>query len=173
MNLINIRPISKKWFTESTPTNYHVTSAEIGSGDNGTITIYADNLVSTDTVIEINLASEVSADMEAVYSSGKITITLGTGSGGLADDTKNTAILIASAISEIEGFTATFSGTGATAISTETITNVEFTDGTYGTPCGVIGTCLYNSATGTYYVNTLANNTNKNTGWRSFTLITY
>lgn len=173
MDIIEIRPLSKKWFTTATPVNFVPATAEIGSGDNGTITISADDLLASSDVVEIVLADGADEDMSVVYANGTITVTLGTDGDELADDTKNTAELIAEAISEIDGFTAVASGTGETAIDTATSSDVEFEDGTEGTPCPKIGTCLYNSANGTYYVNTIANNTIKNTGWRTFSLTTY
>jgi len=103
----------------------------IGSGDDGTITI----VDSTASALSIEAVVAESSDqpLSASESGGKITVTLGTDGSGLPDDTKNTATLVAAAISGIGGatWTATASGTGATPISaaiTETALTVTAKD---------------------------------------------
>lgn len=54
-------------------------------------------------------------DLSAELIETKILVTLGTDGDELLDDTKNTAELVAAEIDEIDGFSAEFSGTGATA----------------------------------------------------------
>lgn len=164
-----IRDLSDKWFSEATPTNYACATAEIGSGTNGKVIITSSN-VTDDTTIEIVIAEAKSTALSAALASGTITITLGTTADDIvtADDTKNTATLIATAISKIDGYDADASGTGATAISAATTEDVTFTDGSYGTPCPEAGLGLVNS--GTYYVCTTADNTKYNDNWKTFTL---
>lgn len=164
-----IRDLADKWFSEATPTNYACAYATIGSGDNGTITITSSNTTDI-TKIAIVIAEAKSTALSAALASGTITITLGTTDDETvtADNTKNTATLIATAISAIDGYDADASGTGATAISAATTEDVEFTDGSYGTPCPEAGLGLVSS--GTYYVCTVADNTKYNDNWKTFSL---
>ena len=166
---INIRDISKKWFASATPQNFVPATATLGSDTNGTIAITANYSVTTDVVISAALATEKSKPMSVKLEDGKIIITLGTTDDAepTADNTKNTAKLVAEAISKIEGFVVAYSGNGSTVISV-TESDVEFADGQYGTPCPEIGTGLVSGST--YYVNTTANNSVYNTGWKQFTL---
>ncbi len=167
----DIRPLSQKWFAESTPQNYKSASATLGSGDNGTITINALG-VESDAVISVAIASGANENLSVVYSEGEIIVTLGTGaSAGVVSNAKNTAILIATAINKLEDFSAVASGTGATAISTATETDVTFTSGQLGTPCAEAYIGFINGST--YYVCTKADNSTKNNGWRSFSLTNY
>lgn len=171
---IEIRDIHQKYFDESTPQNFKGATAEIGSGTNGKVTITAPD-VSTDVVVNIGIAEAKSTALSVEFALGAmINITLATTADDVvtADDTKNTATLIAKAINALNcGYTAVASGTGATAISTATEDPVVFTDGQYGTPCSQIGLGFVSSAT--YYVNTKADNTKYNNGWRTFSLANY
>lgn len=170
----NVRPISQKWFSDVTPVNYiSGLTTTIGSGDNGTIAI-VDNTAEA-LSIKVVVAGTANASLSAAFASDVITVTLGTDAGSAADDTKNTATLIAAAINGITDatWTATASGTGATAISAAITEKALTAYETDGTPCPETGICLYNSATGTYYVCIGANNTTKNNNWRSFTLTNY
>lgn len=170
----NVRPISQKWFAAATPVNYiSGLTTTIGSGDNGTITI-VDNTAEA-LSIKVVVAGTANASLSAAFASDLITVTLGTNAESAADATKNTATLIVAAINGIADatWTATASGTGATAISAA-VTKKSFTSyATDGTPCPEAGICLYNSANSTYYVCVAANNTTKNNNWRSFTLTNY
>lgn len=170
----SVRPIAQKWFSATTPVNYiSGLTTTIGSGDNGTITI-VDNTAESLSV-EVVVAGTANASLSAAFANSTITVTLGTDAESAADATKNTATLITAAINGIADATwvATKSGTGATAISAA-VTKKSFTAyETDGTPCPETGICLYNSATGTYYVCIGANNTTKNNNWRSFTLTNY
>jgi len=170
----NVRPIAQKWFSAATPVNYiSGLTTTIGSGDNGTITI-VDNTAET-LSIKVVVAGTANASLSASFASGVITVTLGTDASSAADATKNTATLIVAAINGIADatWTATASGTGATAISAAVTEKALSAYETDGTPCPEAGICLYNSATGTYYVCIGANNTTKNNNWRSFTLTNY
>ncbi len=170
----NVRPIGQKWFSAATPVNYiSGLTTTIGSGDNGTITI-VDNTAEA-LSIDVVVAGTANASLSASVASGKITVTLGTDAESAADDTKNTATLIAAAINGITDatWTAIASGTGATAISAAIAEKSLTAYETAGTPCPETGICLYNSANSTYYVCIAANNTTKNNNWRSFTLTNY
>ena len=166
-----VRNLSQKWFSGATPVNYKENAiATIGSGTDGTVTITCDEMTTTD-VVAITIAAEISSDLSVTYADGEISIVLGTDADGDADDTKNTAKLIATEISKIDGYTANESGTGATAISTATTEDIEFTNGQFGTPCSQAGICFVSGST--YYVATKADNSVYNTGWRTFTLTDY
>ena len=166
----DIRNIDQKWFSDTTPKNYKDASITIGAGDNGVITVTAINDITDDKTIEVVVGSGNNVAMSADYTDGELVVTLGTGAAGAVADAKNTATLIAAAIDALAGFTATASGTGATAI-TEAVTEKAFTTGQLGTPCTEIGVGFVSS--GTYYVNTKADYTTYNDGWRTFTLTDY
>lgn len=169
--IFDIRPLATKWFAEATPVNYKANAvATIGSGENGTITIKRNTMTTTDKV-NIVVSTEANAALAVAYLNNKLTITLGTNAETAADDTKNTATLIAAKITEVEGFTATASGTGAVAISTATAEDVSFTNGAYGTPCQEVGIGFVSGVT--YYVCVAADNTAYNDNWRTFTLSDY
>jgi len=170
MDSIDIRNLTKKWFSDATPKNYKDASTTIGSDDNGVITVTAIDDIFNDKTIEVVVGSGNDIAMSANFSDDSLVVTLGTGSAGAVDATKNTAILIAAAIDELNGFTATASGTGATAISSA-VTEKAFTAGQLGTPCMIGGVALLSS--GTYYVCIAPDNTTKNANWRSFTLTSY
>ena len=170
MDVIDIRNLTKKWFSDETPKNYKDASTTIGSGDNGIVTVIALNDISTTKKIKAVVATDVSAKLNVAYTSNIITITLGTDATGAADDTKNTATLIAKAIDELDGFSAIASGTGATPIQAA-INEKAFTAGQLGTPCMVSGVAL--ESNGTYYVCVAPDTTTKNSNWRTFTLASY
>lgn len=72
----DIRPLSQKWFAESTPQNYKPASATLGSGDNGTITINALG-VESDAVISVAIASGATAistatETDVTFTSGQL-----------------------------------------------------------------------------------------------------
>jgi len=169
-----VRTIAQKWFSAATPVNYiSGLTTTIGSGDNGTITI-VDNTAEALSIKAV-VAGTANTSLSASFASGVITVTLGTDAESAADATKNTVALISAAINGIADatWTATASGTGAAAISAAVTEKALIAYETAGTPCPEAGICLYNSATGTYYVCTSANNTTKNNNWRSFTLTNY
>lgn len=170
MDAIDIRNLRTKWFGAETPVNYKDASTTIGAGADGVITVTAINDISDDKTIEVVVATGNDKAMTAVYTSGALVITLGTGAAGAVDDTKNTAALIATAIDALDEFTASASGERTTAI-TEAVTEKAFTAGQLGTPCMIGGVAL--ESVGTYYVCIAPDNTTKNTNWRSFTLTAY
>lgn len=168
----DVRPISQKWFSESAPVNYKPASAEITGKSSKKMTVYANDAV-TDAEIEVVLADKSKADLGVNFIDGIITITLATtvAETPTADDTKNTFALIAAEIKKINGFDADY-GENATGVLAEpTVTNIEFTDGEYGTPCMQKGVCLADS--NYYYVCLKSDNTTRNDGWRRFTLSDY
>lgn len=170
MNAIDIRNLTAKWFSDATPKNYKDASTTIGEGDNGVITVTALNDITTSKKIKAVVATGNSKPLKAAYTSGVLTITLATDASGDADDTKNTAKLIAEAVDSLAEFKAIYSGTGATAISTA-ITEKTFTAGQLGTPCMIGGVAL--ESNGTYYVCIAPDSSTKNANWRSFTLTAY
>jgi len=160
-----------KWFSEETPLNKAKASIAIGSGDNGVVTTTYDNYGETgnDYSLEVVVGSGNNIAMSAELTGTKITVTLGTGVAGAVDDTKNTATLIAAEITALDGFTATASGTGATAFTTA-ITEDVLSGGQWGTPCAEVNSIIV--GTSYYYICTTAGN--KDTVvWKRFTLSTY
>lgn len=166
----DIRPISKKYFSHTVPQNFIPASATLGSGTNGTVTVYS-NQPTTDVEIEIVLGEDPETPLSAVLEDGVITVTLATTDDltPTADSIANKASLIAAEISKIEGFTAVASGNGTSSITTETDTNIQFSDGQEGTPCPEVGLGFVTS-NGTYYVCTKADNSIYNNGWKTFVL---
>lgn len=166
----DFRPLSERWFDEALPVNYYTgLSIAIGSGDNGTITIV--DLTKTSLSIKAVLGQGNNVALSAAYADGLVTITLGTNESGVADATKNTATLIAAAINAIEGktWTATASGTGATAISAAIAETAFVGFEVDGTPCPIAGLGLYDVDNNVYYVCTEADNTDRNTHWIKLT----
>lgn len=93
----------------------------IGSGDNGVVTVTADTawVAGNSLTLEVKVATGANAALAATLVGNDILVTLGTTSeAGTPDAAKNTATLVMGAINAISGktFTATKSGTGATAI---------------------------------------------------------
>lgn len=165
--------IQNKWFAETIPTNATKAKATIGSGDNGTVTITCDSVGTEGNNYEVAIviSEEANAAMSAEIVSNVITITLGTGSSaGVVDSAKNTATLIATAISALESFTAVKSGTGASLISTATTENVAFENGSYGTVCPIGDVWLHIS--NVYYYCT-APNDKYSANWRTVTFTEY
>lgn len=163
--------IQKKWFAEETPVNAKSASATIGSGDNGVVTIVVDSVGTegNDYTVAVVVADGINKALAASIVGTDITVTLGTDASGDADATKNTAKLIAEKISTIAGVTATYSGTGATAI-TVAITKKSLAGGQYGTVAIVPYTWLYIGTT--YYVN-IAPNSKYDANWRTVTFTAY
>ena len=111
-------------------------TATIGSGQNGVVTASVDaaGVGGNDYTIEVVVGAGENAPLSAVLTGlgGKeISVTLGTDGSGVADAAKNTATLVAAAITALEGVTATASGTGATALTT-VVTEKAFTGGNAG-----------------------------------------
>lgn len=108
-------------------------SVQIGSGENGVVTITADEPgpVGDEYSIWVKLPEDPDpegTDLEVELVGKVIVVTLAVDELGAPDDTKNTAALIAAAIDELEGFGAAASGTGETPF-TEAIESVAFTGG--------------------------------------------
>jgi len=93
-------------------------TAEIGSGDNGTVTITAAavGVAANDFTIEVKINETASQALAANKTGDVYTVTLGTDSEGDPDDTKNTATLVAAALDALDDIGAAASGTGATAL---------------------------------------------------------
>lgn len=94
--------------------------ADIGGGADGTVTTVVDapGPDGDDYTIEVVVGAGNDIAMSAAIVGTAITVTLGTGGAGAVDNAKNTATLVAAAISLLSGVTATASGTGATALTT-------------------------------------------------------
>jgi hypothetical protein len=164
--------LTKKWFAEDAPQNAKSATATLGTGDNGTITITYDIKGTEGNVysVAVVVAEGANKAMSVALANKKITVTLGTGADSNVAASKNTATLIAAAISALDGFTATKSGTGGDSISEATSEDVAFEGGQFGTPCIVPYT--YVADTSYYYVN-IAPNTIRDANWRRFQLAEY
>jgi hypothetical protein len=94
-------------------------SSSIGAGGDGTITIGVVAEGTTGNAYTVQAVNGVGNNVElsAVLASSILTITLGTDAGGVPDNAKNTATLVAAAIDALAEFTATASGTGATVLA--------------------------------------------------------
>lgn len=141
--------ITVKWFADDHPINAAKASATIGAGENGVVTITADNYGTegNDYTIQVVVPDAISADLDATLTGNDIVVSLATDVSKAADDTKNTAALIATEIAKIDGITATKSGNGSTPISAA-IAKKSLAGGLYATetpvPCMmIIGTDLY------------------------------
>jgi hypothetical protein len=93
--------LQMKWFSASNPVNKKKASVTIGSGDNGIVTVECDTYGTSGNAFSVDVIVGTGNDvnLSAVLSESKITVTLGTGATGAVDNAKNTATLIASAIS--------------------------------------------------------------------------
>lgn len=93
--------------------------AQIGTGANGTVTVFADVVVDLADAWTITVVAGVgnSLPLTATLLTHAITVTLGTTGAGALDATKNTAVLVAAAITALAGVTAYASGTGASALT--------------------------------------------------------
>lgn len=90
-------------------------TAYIGSGENGTVNIEVDaaGVAGNAYTVEVVVAGTVDAALSAAAVGDDLTVTLGTDAQGDPDDAKNTATLVAGAVSGVAGFTASATGTGA------------------------------------------------------------
>ena len=163
--------IQKKWFAETTPVNAKAASTTIGSGDNGVVTITSDNIGTEGNsyTIAVTVSEATSAALAVDITGTDIAVTLGTDGAGAADATKNTAELIAEAISALSGVSASYSGTGATAISSA-VAKKSLAGGQYGTVAIAPYSWLYIGST--YYVN-IAPNSKYDANWRTVTFTAY
>ena len=105
-------------------------TAEIGAGENGTVTIeyQTAGAAGNDLEVAVVVDDDNDASLAVAFASGVLTVTLGTDENGDPDDAKNTATLVAAAITALPAFNATASGTGATAVGALEGTN-PFTGG--------------------------------------------
>jgi len=106
--------------SHTVPVEAHVS---FGAGANGVVTVTSDVAWAegNNFTVKVAIAAGANAALAASLVGKDITVTLGTTSdAGVADAAKNTALLVIGAINGIVGksFTATKSGSGATAIST-------------------------------------------------------
>jgi hypothetical protein len=124
----------KKWFSTATPLAGVKASINIGAGADGIVTTKSDLVGTEGNSYTITVSSSGANDcaMSASISGTDITVVLGKTVAAL-EPTKNTAILIATAIDALEGVNAIHSGTGATAIGAAIVTT-NFTGGQYATP---------------------------------------
>lgn len=163
--------LQTKWFAESVPQNAKSATSTIGSGDNGTVVITVDNVGTegNDYTVEVKEGAKASVSMSATLVDGAIVVTLGTDELSVLDDTKNTAILIATAINSLPGISAYASNTGETAL-TLAEAEANFTGGQYGTVAPVPYTMLQDE---TYYYVNIAPNGKTDANWRRFSLSQY
>lgn len=99
-------------------TTARAATATIGSGANGVVTATATTAGAAANTNTIRAVAGVGNNvaLSAAVSNGVITVTLGTDGGGVLDDTKNTATLVAAAVDGVTGYDATASGSGATVV---------------------------------------------------------
>lgn len=99
-------------------TTAQAATGSIGSGANGVVTATVDAAGAPGNLFTMRSVLGVGADvaLSAAISTGAITVTLGTDSGSLADDTKNSASLVAAAVEALAGVSAAASGSGATPV---------------------------------------------------------
>jgi len=163
--------LQPKWFSEASPTNPHQASINIGAGANGVIAIKYDAIgtAGNDYTLEAVAGAENNDPLAVTLTDKKITITLGKDGIGGISVTTNTAILVAEAISALDGFTATHSGSGVTPLGA-VIAETSLTGGSFGTPCPQKNTLVY--ATPYYYLCAEEGN-DVDVAWKRFTPATY
>ena len=112
------------------PSNVSAT-ATIGAGTNGvvTITVVEPGTEGNSYTVVVVLGVGNNIAMSAVLVGTALTVTLGTTGAGVADDTKNTAVLVAAAIGAIPELGATASGTGSSRIPVTSVRS--FSGGSY------------------------------------------
>lgn len=112
------------------PANVSAT-VSIGSGVNGTvdITVSTPGTEGNAYSVVVVLAIGNSLPLSVSFVSPVLTVTLGTDGAGVADVTKNTAILVATAIDGLADFSATYTGTGSSRIPVAAST--AFSGGSY------------------------------------------
>jgi len=102
------------------PRDAEFAAASFGSGANGVVTVTnaVAGVVGNGKTVERVAAVGLSQPLAVAYVAPAITVTLGTDGAGALDPAKNTAALVAAAITaSAAGVTAAASGTGATAIT--------------------------------------------------------
>lgn len=125
----------KPWFA-GTPVNSVKGSLNIGAGANGIVTTKSDSVGTEGNSYTIQVVAGIgnNINLSAVLTGTDILVTLGTDGGGALLATKNTAILVASAIDALAGVNSVHTGTGADSI-VAAIAKTNFTGGKYATPC--------------------------------------
>jgi len=97
----------------------------IGTGTNGVVTITQatagtqGNAWDVIVIAPLTINSSLAVSLSFAHARPRLVITLGTDGAGDPDNTKNTATLIAAAVDALAGFTATASGTGASAVAAQ------------------------------------------------------
>ena len=167
MSIVSHVQFFKPWFNFP-PQNAVKSTATIGSGDNGVVTVthYIAGTQGNDLSIEVVEGVGANIGMSAVFANSKLTVTLGTGAGATLDNAKNTALLISAAIDALDEFSAVKSGTGVTAL-TEAEVEKSFTGGQYATPAMTDCFILDGS---TWYIASKPVNKSTTDGWYSMTL---
>lgn len=145
----NFTEFYKPWFN-GTPVNAVKASINIGAGANGIVTTKSDLVGTEGNSYTIQVVAGVgnNINLSAVLTGTDILVTLGTDGVGALLASKNTAILIASAINALEGVNSIHSGTGADSISAS-IAKTNFTGGKYATPAMTQG---FIRISGTWYI---------------------
>lgn len=163
---------TRKYFADAHPQNAKSATAEIGTGENGKVTITVDEVGTggNDYTVKVVVAEGNSKPLAATLTGTALVVTLGTDGSGNPDATKNTAGLIATKINTIDGLTATKSGEGTTAF-TEAIAEKEFAGGQFGTPAPAGGLIYIDDDNNTLYF-TIASNSKTGANWRSISLTT-
>ena len=162
----NFTEFYKPWFA-STPVNAKKSSTTIGAGVDGVVTITS-AVVGTEgnsISIQVALGVGVSVPLSAVLTGNDILVTLGTDGASVLDATKNTALLIASAISALTVVVATKSGSGATALGT-IVAKKSLTGGQFATPAMTQGFIII---AGVWYITNKPVSKFDESGWYSAT----
>ena len=127
-----IRTRGQKWFAESAPQNWVGAKVTLGSGDNGTVTVEHDTMVTPDTVekIEVVVPTTPQVAAAASYANNKITVTLaanaaytvlGTGADGtltLTHDNTTTTDTVEVVVSDPESASASVDYTDGALVIT-------------------------------------------------------
>lgn len=125
----------KKWFSTASPLPGVRSSINIGAGVDGVVTIYHTLVTPDGNSYTIQVVAGVgnNINLSAVLTGTDVLVTLGTDGVGALLASKNTAILISTAINLLTGVTSVYSGTGATSIGAA-IAKTNFTGGQFATP---------------------------------------
>lgn len=107
-------------------------AVEIGSGDDGNIIVEVDEPGSDGNSynLVVEVADSDSADLSVeLEDDTDLVVTLGTDSGGEADDAKNTAELVSDEIDSLEEFNAEYGGDGSGVIGENLVSTYSFRGG--------------------------------------------
>lgn len=163
--------LKPKWFSADNPENPKGATADIGTGDNGTVTITVDKVGTegNDYTVKVVEGDGADVDMSAELTDKDLVVTLGTGSDESLDDNKNTAELVAGEIDGMDAFSAKYSGDGSGALDSPE-SEKDFTGGQFGTSCPQKNTMVEDDDY--YYLCTKEGNKD-NVVWKRFTLSDY